>query len=74
MRMVSLIWIIITLMFHSIRKGLIMDDCYTCPYWGVVDVDANDNLIWSCVRRACINIIDGNIGFVPLNEIDIYET
>ena len=30
------------------------DKCKGCPYWGVVDVDENENLIWACTRINCI--------------------
>ena len=29
--------------------------CKGCPYYGVVDVDADGNLVWSCTRRECVN-------------------
>ena len=37
-------------------RGEIMenDKCKGCPYWGVVDVDENENLIWACTRINCI--------------------
>ena len=28
--------------------------CKGCPYYGVVDVDAEGNLIWMCTRIDCI--------------------
>jgi len=32
-----------------------MEKCKSCPYYGVVDVDKNGDLVWSCTRRECVN-------------------
>ena len=57
---------------YILRNGVCMEECNICPYWGVVDVDENDNLVWSCTRRNCINIID-TTGWMPIenNEIKV---
>lgn len=31
------------------------EKCKGCPYWGVVDIDKDENLIWACTRRNCVN-------------------
>lgn len=48
------------------------EECKGCPYWGCVDVDKDDNLVWSCTRRSCINVADKK-GWMPLenNEIKV---
>lgn len=28
--------------------------CKDCPFYGVVDVDKDGNLVWSCTRIDCI--------------------
>ena len=30
------------------------DKCKGCPYYGVVDVDENENLVWMCTRINCV--------------------
>lgn len=32
--------------------------CKECPYYGVVDIDDKDNLVWSCTRKECIQFGD----------------
>lgn len=44
-----------------------MEECKSCPYWGVVDVDNDENLVWSCTRRNCINIADTS-GWMPIEN------
>lgn len=33
-----------------------MDDsrCKGCPYYGVVNIDEDENLVWMCTRINCI--------------------
>ena len=30
--------------------------CTYCPYYGVVDVDLDGNLVWACTRNECIDL------------------
>lgn len=32
--------------------------CKECPYYGAIDIDKNDNLVWGCTRKICIEFTD----------------
>lgn len=42
--------------------------CASCPYYGVIDVDKNENLVWSCTRISCVEQIETNMGFMSLDD------
>ena len=44
------------------------DNCKSCSYYGVIDVDKDENLVWACTRRECIEFIDTNMGQMPIED------
>ena len=38
--------------------NIILNSCVDCPFLGVVDIDNDGNLIWSCTRLNCVCMED----------------
>ena len=47
--------------------------CKECPYYGAIDIDNDDNLVWGCTRKTCIEFTEEYLPGFPELDKSLYS-